>query len=154
MSKRHRKERHPVVTAVGAATAGAAGAVAGAAVGGPVGAIAGGLAGAAAGAVAGNSFAAEFDATEEERYWREHFADRPYRRLDRGYEWYAPAYRYGWESARKIPPEDGRTFEEVEEELKGGWLGLGGMVADETPAREWHEAREAVRDAWNRIRGG
>ena len=150
--KRHRKrEQHAVVTAVGAAGAGAAGAVAGGAMGGPVGAVVGGVAGAAAGAVAGNSFAAEFDAAEEERYWRENFASRPYRRKDRDFSWYEPAYRYGWESAVRLK-DDPRTFEALEQDLAGGWLGLGGMVGAETPAHEWHEAREAVRDAWRRIR--
>lgn len=152
MAKKTRKGVHPVGTAVGAAGAGAAGAVAGSSVGGPVGAVVGGLAGAAIGAVAGNSFAAEFDAVEEARYWRTHFADRPYRRKDRGFSWYEPAYRYGWESAVRLR-DDPRTFEELEQDLAGGWLGLGGMVGAETPAYEWHEAREAVRDAWTRIRG-
>jgi hypothetical protein len=103
-----------------------------------VGAILGGITGAAAGAVAGNSFAAEFDADEEARYWRNHFASRPYRRSDRGFSYYEPAYRYGWETARRHA--EGVSFEEAEDRLAEGW-------------HEWHELREAVRDAWVRIRG-
>lgn len=145
-----RRERHPGGTAVGAAGGAAAGAVTGASLGGPVGAVVGGLAGAAAGAVAGNSFAAEFDAEEEARYWRENFASRPYRRADWGFSHYEPAYRYGWESARRYAG-DARSFEEAESELAGGWLDW--MVGDSSPGHEWHELREAVRDAWRRIRG-
>jgi hypothetical protein len=126
------------------------GAVAGASVGGPAGAIVGGIVGAAAGAVAGNAFASEFDATEEQRYWRETFASRPYWKRDRDFSFYEPAYRYGWESARRYAG-DARSFEEVEPELAGGWLSW--MVGGASPAHEWHELREAVRDAWVRIRG-
>ncbi len=148
--KRKLQERHAAGTAVGAAGAGAAGALAGASVGGPAGAIVGGIAGAAAGAFAGNAFAAEFDATEEAGYWREHFASRPYRKPDRDFSWYEPAYRYGWESARRYAG-DRRTFEEAEPELAEGWLSW--MVGDSSPGREWRELRMAVRDAWRRVRG-
>lgn len=81
-------------------------------------------------------------------YWRETFASRPY--LDRDFSFYEPAYRYGWESARRHA-SDRRTFEEVEPELAEGWLSW--MVGDPSPAREWHELREAVRAAWERVRG-
>ena len=145
-----KQQRHGAGSAIGAAGAGAAGALAGAAVAGPAGAIVGGLAGAAAGAVAGNAFTSEFDANEEARYWRETFSSRPYWKRDRDFSFYEPAYRYGWESARRYAG-DARSFEELEPELAGGWLSW--MVGDSSPSHEWHEARDAVRDAWNRIRG-
>jgi len=148
--KRRSTHRHPAGSAIGAAGAAAVGAVAGASVGGPAGAVVGGIAGAAAGAVAGNAFASEFDATEEARYWRETFASRPYRKRDRDFSFYEPAYRYGWETARRYAG-DPRSFDELEPELADGWLSW--MVGGSSPAHEWHELREAVRDAWRRIRG-
>jgi hypothetical protein len=150
MTKERKRKQHGTGSAVGAAGAGAAGAAVGASVAGPAGAVIGGLAGAAAGALAGNAFASEFDATEEERYWRETFSSRPYWKRDRDFSYYEPAYRYGWESARRYAG-DRRTFEELEPELQGGWLSW--MVGDAPPAHEWHEFRDAVRDAWTRIRG-
>ncbi len=148
--KRKPREGHAAGTVVGAASAAAAGALTGASVGGPAGAVVGGVVGAAAGALAGNAFAAEFDATEEARYWRRHFASRPYHRADRDFSFYEPAYRYGWESARRLA-RDRRSFEEIEPELAEGWLSW--MVGDSSAGREWHELRDAVRDAWHRIRG-
>ena len=144
------KRRHASGSAIGAAGAGAAGALAGASVGGPAGAIVGAIAGAAAGAVAGNAFTSEFDANEEARYWRENFSERPYGKRDRDFSFYEPAYRYGWESARRYAG-DPRSFDELEPELEGGWLSW--MVGDSSPRHEWHELREAARDAWERIRG-
>ncbi|HTS00935.1 MAG TPA: hypothetical protein VMN04_00280, partial [Thermoanaerobaculia bacterium] len=117
--KRRSTHRHPAGSAIGAAGAAAVGAVAGASVGGPAGAVVGGIAGAAAGAVAGNAFASEFDATEEARYWRETFASRPYRKRDRDFSFYEPAYRYGWETARRYAG-DPRSFDELEPELADG----------------------------------
>jgi uncharacterized protein YcfJ len=149
-AKRKKTESHPAGTAAGAASGGAVGALTGASMGGPVGAVIGGLVGAAAGAVAGNSFAAEFDADEEARYWRENYSSRPYRVADRDFSHYEPAYRYGWESARRYAG-DTRSFEEAEGDLAGGWLDW--MVGDSSPGHEWHELRGAVRDAWLRIRG-
>jgi hypothetical protein len=148
--RRKREERHAAATAVGAAGAGAAGALTGASVAGPAGAVVGGIAGAAAGALAGNSFAAEFDVNEETRFWRENYASRPYRRPDRDFTYYEPAYRFGWESARRYAG-DPRSFEDVERELSDDWLSW--MVGDSSPGREWNELRAAARDAWERIRG-
>lgn len=142
-------EAHSAGTALGAAGAGAAGALAGASVAGPAGAVVGGLIGAAAGAFAGNAFSSEFDAEEEAKYWRENFASRPYRAPGRDFTYYEPAYRFGWESARRLNG-DPRSFEEAEPELRDGWLAW--MVGDSSLAHEWSELREAVRDAWRRIR--
>lgn len=139
--KRTSKGVHPAGTAIGAASA---------SVGGPAGAVVGGVVGAAAGALAGNAFAAEFDATEQARYWREHFASRPYHRPECDFSYYEPAYRYGWECARRFAG-DRRSFEEVEPELAEGWLSW--MVGDSSAGREWRELRGAVRDAWKRVHG-
>ena len=92
---------HPVATAFGGLGAGAAGAVAGLAMGGPLGAVIGGAVGAAAGAVAGNTFASEFDATEEAQFWQDQYQLRPYYQSGTTYEHWGPAYRFGWERDRK-----------------------------------------------------
>ena len=89
------------------------------------------------------------DANEEASYWRETFASRPYGKRDRDFSFYEPAYRYGWESARRHAG-DPRPFEEVEPARRRLALVDGGRLLS---SHEWHEAREAVRDAWRRIRG-
>ncbi len=139
---------HRVGTAIGAVSAGVAGAAAGAAMGGSLGAVVGAAAGAAVGAVAGNSFTSEFDAEEEAAYWSDQYQFRPYYRSGTTFADYEPAYRYGWESARR-PEFKRRTFEEIEDELAAEWRRERNAVAD-----DWRLYREAVRDAWHRIRYG
>lgn len=139
---------HPAATAFGGLGAGAAGAVAGAAMGGPVGAVIGGVVGAAAGAVAGNSFASEFDATEEARFWKDGYQARPYYRSETTFEHWEPAYRFGWESARR-PEHAHRSFGDIENELAAEWRKEREAVGD-----DWRLYRDAVKDAWDRIRNG
>jgi hypothetical protein len=139
---------HPVATAFGGLGAGAAGAVAGAAMGGPVGAVIGGVVGAAAGAVAGNSFASEFDAPEESKLWRDRYRFRPYYIAGTPFEHWEPAYRFGWESARR-PEYAHRSFGDLEDELAAEWRKERQAVGD-----DWRLYRDAVREAWDRIRNG
>ncbi len=146
---------HPVAMSAGAATGGiAAGIATGLAMGtfaGPIGTAVGIAAGAVMGAVGGSlagKAVAEhinptLNPTAEHSYWRKHFARRPYTRARTCYEEYAPAYQYGWESqARHL----GQTFEQVEVSLKGDWDKIKG-----TCMLGWEDAKEAVRDAWNRV---
>ena len=137
---------HPVATAFGGLGAGAAGALAGAAMGGPIGAAIGGAVGVAAGAVAGNSFASEFDATEEARFWQDQYRLRPYYRSGTTYENWAPAYRFGWDNAR-LPEHAQRTFSDLEDELASEWRKERAAVGD-----DWRLYRDAVKDAWDRVR--
>jgi hypothetical protein len=139
---------HSVATALGGLSAATAGAVAGAAMGGPVGAVIGGAVGAAAGAVAGNSFASEFDATEEAQFWKERYRLRPYYRSGTSFEVWEPAYRFGWDSARR-PQHALRSFEELEDELAAEWRKEREAVGD-----DWRLYRDAVKDAWVRVRNG
>jgi hypothetical protein len=139
---------HPAATAFGGLGAGAAGAAAGAAMGGPVGAVIGGVVGAAAGAVAGNSFASEFDATEEARFWKDGYQARPYYRSETTFEHWEPAYRFGWESARR-PEYAHRSFGDLEDDLAAEWRKEREAVGD-----DWRLYRDAVKDAWDRIRNG
>ena len=142
--KKSEKERgghsaHRVATAIGSVSAGVAGAAAGAAMGGPAGAVVGAAAGAAVGAVAGNSFISEFDADEEVNYWSNQFQLRPYYRSGTTFADYEPAYRYGWESARR-PEFKHRTFEDLEDELAAEWRKERNAIAV-----DWKLYRDAVR---------
>ena len=136
---------HPVGTGVGAAGGAAAGAAIGA-VGGPVGALVGGAIGAVAGGLAGKGAAEAINPTVEDQYWRENYSARPYATADRGYEYYQPAYRYGWESRAKHGNKD---FDAVANDLQQGWGKARG-----SSKMEWNEARGAVSDAWHRPSGG
>lgn len=83
---------------------------------------------------------------DEDRYWRDRFASRPYITADRGYDYYRPAYRYGWESGGRYR---GRAWNEVEADLEQGWTRARGESGS-----TWQDVKEAVRDAWDRIAGG
>ena len=136
---------HPVGTGVGAAGGAAAGAAIGA-VGGPVGALVGGAIGAVAGGLAGKGAAEAINPTVEDAYWRENYSTRPYATADRGYEYYQPAYRYGWESRAKF---SGKNFDDVAPDLQKNWTSARG-----SSKMEWSEARSAISDAWHRPAGG
>src|SRR5947208_2982107 len=95
---------HPVGTGVGAAS----GAVAGAA-----------LAWIDAKHAVKDSWNRVTDRTEHDSYWRENHATRPYYKAGHTYDDdYAPAYRYGYDSART---HAGRTFDQSENDLQHGW---------------------------------
>lgn len=134
---------HPLGTGAGAASGGVAGAVAGMAVGGPVGGMVGAVVGAVAGGLAGKSAAEAVNPTAEEIFWRETFIREPYYVQGRNYEYYAPAFRAGWEG-RVL--HDGRSFEEAESALQSSY-NLGKSELDPT----WQEVRPAARAAWNRV---
>ena len=136
---------HPLGVAAGAIGIGAAAGAAGAAIGGPVGAVAGAAAGAVVGAVAGKAVAEAVNPTVETKFWRESHASGPYSHTSFGYEEYAPAYRYGWESfGRRTGPS--KTFENLEIELGRGW-----DQAKGASHLAWDQAKSATRDAWNRV---
>ena len=82
---------------------------------------------------------------DEERYWRESFRSRPYVTADRGFDYYAPAYRYGFESAGRY---GGRAWSDVEPELERGWT----EYRRESKST-WQDIKDAVRDAWDRVTG-
>jgi hypothetical protein len=134
---------HPVGVAAGGSGGAVAGATVGAAVGGPIGAAIGGAVGAVAGGAVGKAAAETLNPTAEEQYWRETYPTRPYFRQDLDYSEYAPAYRYGWESAAR-GDYCNRTFEEIEPDLRRNW--------EARYSRPWSEMREAIRDAFNRTR--
>ena len=133
---------HPVGTGIGAAGGGAAGAAIGS-VAGPVGTMVGAAVGAVAGGFAGKATAEAIDPTAEEAYWRANYQTRPYADSNSGYETYAPAYQYGWESRSRYP---GRKYSEVESDLATGW----GKTKGATKLG-WDKAKHATRDAWDRV---
>lgn len=133
---------HPVGVGVGAAGGAAAGATIGS-LGGPVGTLVGAAIGGVAGGLAGKGAAEAVNPTVEDAHWRETYPSRPYADPASGYDTYAPAYRYGWESATT---RTGRTFEEAESDLERGW-----DQAKGESELGWDKAKHATRDAWHRV---
>jgi hypothetical protein len=85
----------------------------------------------------------QIDPTVEHGYWRQHFATRPYTRSRTCYEEYATAYQYGWESRAR---HQDKSFDQAESILQRDWHKIKG-----TCMLGWEDAREAIRDAWNRV---
>jgi hypothetical protein len=85
------------------------------------------------------------DWSTEERYWRDNFASRPYVQKDRGFDYYRPGFRYGFESANRF---GGKQWNEAEPDLRTGWDRY-----EHRAQGKWEDIKEAVRDAWNRVTG-
>jgi uncharacterized protein YjbJ (UPF0337 family) len=83
--------------------------------------------------------------TEEEGYWQQNYKSRPYFKAGRDFQDYILAYRYGWESASRMDYH-GRRFEDVENDLSRNWSRFRGSSRG-----EWNDAREAARDAFERV---
>jgi uncharacterized protein (TIGR02284 family) len=81
----------------------------------------------------------------EADYWRTNYQHRPYVEPGVDYDQYAPAYRYGWEM---YTVHSGRSFEDMEPELSRRW-----DTSRQGSRLTWERAKEAVRDAWNRMAG-
>src|SRR5579871_2957522 len=81
--------------------------------------------------------------SDEDAFWRQNYSSRPYAAADRGYDYYRPAYQYGWESANQYR---GRDWNSVESDLRSGWdRARGGGTST------WEQMKDAVRDAWDRM---
>jgi hypothetical protein len=85
------------------------------------------------------------DWNTEEKYWRDNFSSRPYARPDRGFDYYRPGFRYGFESAQRFR---GKQWNEVEPDLRSGWDRY-----EHRGQSTWENVKDAVRDAWNRVTG-
>lgn len=133
---------HPVGTGIGAAGGGAAGAAIGAAAG-PIGAAVGLVAGAVAGGLAGKGVAEKVDPTVEDNYWKINYSKQKYVEPNSTYDIYQPAYRIGYEGRSRYP---GKRFEEVESNLQRDYETSKGKSA-----LSWDKAKNATRDAWNRV---
>ena len=134
---------HPVGTGAGAASGGVAGAAVGMVMGGPVGGVIGAAVGAVAGGLAGKSAAETVNPTAEELFWKETYVREPYYMKGRGYEYYAPGFRTGWEGRVR---HDGRTFDEAEPMLKANY-----NVTKSELDPFWEDVSPAARAAWNRV---
>ena len=106
-----------------------------------MGAVAGAVVGAVAGGYVGKAVEEAVDPTTEDAYWQSNYNKRPYVAKETNYETYRPAYQYGWESYGRYA---GRRFEEVEPELQRDWPKTKSQLS-------WENAKQAVRDAWNRL---
>jgi hypothetical protein len=80
----------------------------------------------------------------DRNYWRANYMARPYVKADRGFEYYEPGYRYGFEEAQRLA---GRTWNDVRDDLERGW----NEFRYRGEAR-WDDVRDAARDAWERIK--
>ena len=134
---------HPAGTGAGAVSGGMAGAVVGMAVGGPIGSVIGVAVGAVAGGLAGKSAAEAFNPTAEETFWRETYVREPFYVTGTPYEYYAPAFRAGWQG-RVL--HDGRSFEQAEADLKAGYEATRSELDP-----QWADIRPAARAAWQRV---
>lgn len=136
---------HPVGTGLGAIAGGAAAGAAVGTVAGPIGTLVGAAVGVVAGGLAGKGVAEAIDPTREDAYWRDNYSDRPYVEQGSSYDDYGPAYGFGVDAVSRYP---GRTFDEAEPEMSRQWTGSGGKSR-----LPWDNARNAARDAWNRVHG-
>ena len=132
--------------AAGGIAGATAGAVIGTVVAGPIGTAVAAGAGAILGGAGAEKIADIIDPKLEEAYWEENYKNRPYYKLGEPYESYLPAYRYGWESSIRKKYEN-RTFEEIEADLEAEWHAHRGASN-----RQWSDAKQAIRDAFERIR--
>jgi hypothetical protein len=134
---------HPLGTGAGAVSGGVAGAAVGMVMAGPIGSVIGAAVGAVSGGLAGSSAAEAVNPTAEEKFWRETFVREPYYVAGRTFEYYAPAFRAGWEGRVR---NDGRTFEQAEAQLKVEY-----NIARSELDPQWHEVRAAARSAWDHV---
>lgn len=134
---------HPVGVGVGSAGAGAAGAAIGGVIGGPIGAVVGAAIGAVTGGLGGKAAAESVNPTVEDAYWKQNYNKRPYYKTESTYDTYQPAYKYGWESRMM---HGGKQWDDVESHLERGWEKNRG-----SSNLGWPEAKQATRDAWDRL---
>ncbi|QYR53268.1 glycine zipper domain-containing protein [Lysobacter soyae] len=134
---------HPVGTGVGALGGAAAGAVVGS-IFGPIGTLIGGAIGAAGGGAAGHNVAESIDPTGEAEYWKSEYQSRPYFNKQYDYESdYSPAYAYGNQVRSEYANR--KWDSSLESDIKQGW-----EKAKAKSRLTWEEAKDAVRDAFDR----
>lgn len=84
--------------------------------------------------------------TFADNWWRDNYSTLDGLQADRGYDYYQPAFRYGWESAGQ---HRGRQFADVENNLSTGWSSSARTGGSRQDAR-WDDVRHAVRHAFDR----
>jgi hypothetical protein len=88
---------------------------------------------------------ARTDWKTEDAYWRENYKRRPYAESAHDYDYYSPAYRFGYDATDRYA---GKQWEDVENDLSRDW--------DRYEYRgqsTWQQMKNAVKDAWDRIVG-
>ncbi len=137
---------HPAGVGIGAALGGAVAGAAAGAVAGPIGAAVGAVVGGVAGGYAGKAAGEAIDPTAEDAFWRENYPTRPYYAAETPYDTYAPAYRYGWESATRYDEQyDKADFDTAAPKLEEDW-----EKSVQAQDLEWERAKHATRDGWER----
>ena len=84
--------------------------------------------------------------TDDDSYWRTNYRTRPYASSGSfDYDYYRPAYHYGYEAANRY---EGRDWKDVEPELSRSW-----NTYEHKGQSTWEQMKDAVRDAWDRVTG-
>ena len=86
------------------------------------------------------------DWNAEDTYWRSNYRSRPYASSgSQDYNFFQPAYRYGYESAHRY---SGKSWNDVESDLRRNW-----DTYEHRGKSTWEQMKDAVRDAWDRVTG-
>lgn len=81
-------------------------------------------------------------ATFDRFWWRDNYDELEGVLADRGYEYFEPAFMYGWEACRNNP---GCTWNDIEPELAANW-----ERDRERASAKWDEVKHATRHAFER----
>jgi len=82
---------------------------------------------------------------DEDSYWRTNYRTRPYASTTNDYDYYRPAYQYGYENASRYRD---RNWKDVEKDLSRSWTSYAHRGES-----TWEQMKDAVRDAWDRVTG-
>jgi hypothetical protein len=85
------------------------------------------------------------DWTTEEAYWRDNYRKRPYYEYGSEYEYYSPAYRFGYDATDRYR---GRNWKDVEADLERDWNSY-----EYRGQSTWQQMKNAIKDAWDRMVG-
>ena len=81
---------------------------------------------------------------DDDGYWRANYRTRPYGAAPgRNYEFYRPAYLFGYEAAHRFPEHE---WDEIAPDLVKAW-----STYDPTTSAAWDEIAGAARDGWDRV---
>ena len=89
----------------------------------------------------------EEDYAGRETGYRDHY-DRLYRNNLRTYEWYEPAYRYGYIVGMDERYAGVGSWDEVESQVRSEWEASDYYTEDST----WDEIKDAIREGWQSVR--
>ena len=84
------------------------------------------------------------DYSEYDPYYRDHFKTH-YGQFGRNYDYYQPAYFYGYDLARN-PQYRNRPWDQIEMDARRSWEG-------QHQDTLWDDIKDAVREGWMRVTG-